>query len=106
MKGYRKLSGSYIELDDVTPVAQTFVEVALRPSHDHVFTDNWMIEPLNPDVCWRMRTTSEQHASRDNNIAAFLDSHSGKAMKALVQVGTDKTIWTYAEIKTKYRQLN
>jgi len=64
MKGYRKPSGVYIEVQDTTPVNDSLVEVALRPE-DHVFTDTWQSDPMNPSVCWRPKNASEIDAEKD-----------------------------------------
>ena len=62
MKGYRKPSGHYIEVSNETPVSDTLVEVALRPSPDHVFADGWATDPMNSAVCWRGKTPAEHDA--------------------------------------------
>lgn len=42
---------------------------------------------------------------QDDALQAFLDSHGGKAVKALALVGMEKGLWTLAELKAKYRSL-
>ena len=34
-------------------------DCATRPSHDHLLSDNWQSDPLNPLVCWRLKTSQE-----------------------------------------------
>lgn len=105
MKGYRKPSGAYIEVGDAIPVSQELVEVALRPSLNHVFSDTWQTDPLNAAVCWRLKTAPELTAEKDTALQDFLESAGGKVVKAIVQVGIDKNLWTLAELRTKYRSL-
>ena len=59
MKHHRKPSGVYIVLDDSTPVSEFLVQVCQRPSENHVFSDNWQSDPMNPLVCWRLKTSQE-----------------------------------------------
>lgn len=105
MKGYRKPSGVYIEVGDTNPVGEHLVEVALRPSPDHVFTDTWNLSPMDPSLCWRVKTAAEQNATRDNELQLFLDSAGGKVVKSIVRLGIDKGLWTLDEVKLKYRTL-
>lgn len=105
MKGYRKQSGAYIELDDTTPVSITLTQVALRPSLNHVFSDTWNTNPMDPSVYWRLKTAPELTAEKDAGLQEFLDSPGGKAFKSLVMVGIDKGQWTLAELRAKYRTL-
>lgn len=64
MKAYRKPSGYYIPLEDSVPVSNTLVPVAEMPSKNHVFSDNWQTDPMNPVVCWRLKTTTELDAEK------------------------------------------
>lgn len=105
MKGYRKPSGVYIELGDGVPVSEQLTSVALRPSPNHIWGDAWASDPLNPAVCWLIKSTSEQNAEKDAALQEFLDSAGGKAVKAIALVGIDKGLWTLAELRTKYRSL-
>lgn len=105
MKGYRKLSGVYIEVQDGTPVSTDLVPVALRPSPAHVLSDTWQTDPMNAAVCWRLKTAGELTAEKDAGLQEFLDSVGGKVVKAIVQVGIDKGHWTLAELRAKYRSL-
>ena len=64
MKCYRKPSGAYIELSDSTPVSELLALVAHRPSTNHVFSDTWQSDPMNPLVCWRLKTALEMDAEK------------------------------------------
>lgn len=64
-KAYRKPSGHYIELEDQIPVSNQLVEVAIRPSSNHKFTNNWDSDPLNPAICWEPKEQSELDAEED-----------------------------------------
>ena len=64
MKHYRKQSGVYIELEDSVPVSETLVQVSQRPSKNHTFSDNWQSGPMNPEVCWRLKTALELDAEK------------------------------------------
>ena len=103
MNGYRKPSGVYMECTPGTPVADTLVPVARRPSPSHTFADSWQTDPLNPAVCWRLKTAGEQHAERDGELQEFLDSAGGKALKALVMLLVNKSVITVAEVRALYR---
>lgn len=105
MKGYRKATGVYLELPDATPVGASLVEVALRPSPDHTFTAAWEANPLDPAGCWRLKTAAELQAEHDAAWQALLDSPAGRAVRTIALVGSDKTVWTLAELRAKYRTL-
>jgi len=105
MKAYRKPLGHYLEVPDGTPVSDTLVEVALRPSLIHVFSDTWQTDPMNAAVCWRLKTAAELTAEKDAGLQEFLESPGGKVVKAMMLVGIDKGHWTLAELRTKYRTL-
>jgi hypothetical protein len=105
MKAYRKPSGVYLEVQDNTPVSTALVEVALRPSANHMFSDTWDSNPMDPAVCWRLKTAPELTTEKDTALQEFLDSPGGKVVKAIVQVGIDKGHWTLTELRTKYRSL-
>ena len=105
MKTYRKPSGAVIVLQDDTPVADTLVQIAPRPSADHTIADAWATDPMNPLICWRLKTQAEQDAEKNSELDAFLASAGGKALRALALVGIDKGHWTLAELKAKYRSL-
>ena len=64
MKAYRKPSGHYIEAPDNTPSSDLLTRVAIRPSTNHIFSDNWQSDPMNPEVCWRLKTTLELDAEK------------------------------------------
>jgi hypothetical protein len=105
MYGYRKPSGIYIEVPDGTPVADTLVRVALRPSADHVFADTWANAPLDPAVCWRTKTGAERTVEKDTEFQAFMDSMAGKAFKSLATALIKKGTVTLAEIRAEWRAL-
>ena len=105
MKGYRKPSGAYIEVQDNTPISDLLVAVAVRPSANHVFSDTWATAPMDTAVCWRLKTAAELTAEKDTALQDFLESAGGKVVKAIVQVGIDKGHWTLAELRAKYRIL-
>jgi hypothetical protein len=105
MKGYRKPTGIYIEVQDGTPVAATLTEVALRPSLNHVFADTWQTDPMNAAVCWRAKTGAEANAERDAELTAYLDSVPGKVAKANMLLLIEKGVYTLAELRAKYRGL-
>ncbi len=84
MKGYRKPSGVYIEVHDHTPVNEKLIEVALRPSHDHVLADNWKDDPTDPAVCWRTPNADE---AREKVIKEVDDSvNSNPVLRAILDV--------------------
>ena len=105
MKTYRKPSGVVICLEDGTPVSTALVQIAHKPSLLHTIADAWATDPMNPLVCWRLKTQAEQDAEKNAELQAFLDSAGGKALKAVALVGIDKGHWTLAELKAKYRSL-
>ena len=105
MKTYRKPSGAVIEVSDDTPVSNTLVQIAARPSPLHTVADNWATDPMNPAVCWRLKTQAEMDAEKNSELQAFLDSSGGKAIKSIALLGIDKGLWTMAELRAKYRSL-
>mgnify|MGYP001585944477 CR=1 FL=1 len=70
MKHYRKPSSVYIELEDSVPVSETLVQVSQRPSKNHTFSDNWQSGPMNPEVCWRLKTSLELDAEKEKSALA------------------------------------
>ncbi len=117
MKGYRKVSGHYIEVSDTTPVDVTreinpLVEVALRPE-GQVFTDNWDSDPMNPSVCWRVKTQPEIDAEKDAEATLkFSNFKSEKALalwiaqKLAIDISTPAAREAvFDEIQVIYRQL-
>ena len=105
MKGYRKPNGIYLEVQDNTPVSDQLVPVALRTSLNHVFSDTWNTDTMDPAVCWRLKTAAEQTVEKDTALQEFLDSAGGKVVKAIILVGIEKGYWTLAELRTKFRTL-
>ena len=105
MKTYRKPSGAVICLEDDTPVGNTLTQISHRPSALHTIADAWATDPMNPLVCWRLKTQVEQDAEKNAELDAFLASAGGKALKAVALVGIDKGHWTLNELKAKYRSL-
>lgn len=105
MKTYRKPSGVIVVLSDSTPVGNHLVQIAAQPSSVHTIADNWATAPMNPSVCWRLKTQAEQDAEKNNELQEFLDSAGGKALKSVALTGIDKGLWTLAELKAKYRSL-
>lgn len=105
MKAYRKVSGVYFECASSSPVSATMTPVARRPSALHVFADEWASDPMNPTVCWRLMTASEQNAAKDADLQAYLDSVGGKVAKTFATVLIQKGVCTMAELRTIYRAL-
>ena len=105
MKTYRKPSGAVIVLLDDTTVGSHLVQIAPQPSALHTIADTWATDPMNPAVCWRLKTQAEIDAEKNAELDAFLASAGGKVVKAIVLTGVDKGHWTLAELKAKYRSL-
>jgi hypothetical protein len=103
MKAYRKPSGEYIEVPDLTPVSPSLTQVAPRPSLDHVFSNEWDADPMNPAQCWRIKTPPERDAEKDSDLQRLLDRPDGRMLKLLIAVGIDKGLWTLADLKAKHR---
>lgn len=106
MKAYRKPSGAYIELDATTPVNAALIEVAKRPSLQHVWADQWATAPTTASVCWREMTLAERQAEQDAIWQATLDSPTGRLLKVLVLIGVEKGIWTLEDVRTQHRMLS
>ncbi len=45
-----------------------YVECAPRPSVDHVINETWETAPLDPLVCWRLKTSNEIDAEKDEQV--------------------------------------
>ena len=73
MKHYRKPAGHYIKLEDSVPVSETLISVAERPSEKHTFSDNWQSDPMNPLVCWRLKTSLELDAEKTETAQKMAD---------------------------------
>ena len=87
MKHYRKPAGHYIPLEDNIPVSETLVCVAERPSKNHTFSDNWQTDPMNPLVCWRLKTALELDAEK--NTTAISDPVLKMAGAAILEAVFD-----------------
>ena len=111
MKHYRKPAGHYIKIEDSVPVSETLIEVGERPSENHVFANIWItdetaqtFDPMNPEVCWRLKTTQELDAEKTDTAKKLPDYKL--AIKALAKVTWNsvpalKTAFpTYAEYQT------
>ena len=105
MKTYRKPSGVVIVLQDNVPVNPALVRIADRPSLLHTLATDWATDPMNPAVCWRLKTQPEQDVEKHTELQAFLDAGVGKAIKAVALVGIDKGLWTMTELRAKYRSI-
>jgi hypothetical protein len=84
MRAYRKPAGVYIELADSVPVQKELVQVAPRPSTNHVFSDTWATAPKDPAICWRLKTAEELSSEGDSEALAELNST--RILKLLIQV--------------------
>lgn len=50
-------------------------------------------------------TYVQSDQAKDDDLARFLESTGSKALKAIVQVGIEKGLWTLTDLKAKYRTL-
>ena len=85
MKAYRKTTGEYIEVSDTNPVGSSLTEVSIKPTPDHVFSDNWNTSPMNPAVCWtinldgyKAKKRAAINAEAGRRIVAFYGLADGK----------------------------
>ena len=106
MKYYRKLSGVYIELGDNTPVSETLAQVCQRPSENHVFSDNWQSDPMNPLVCWRLKTALELDAEKTAVATDALKLVAACLLEAVFDMKSNPTNYpTAASLKQKALEL-
>jgi len=49
-------------VDGVPTNGRGGIPCAAQPSSNHVLGDNWSTDPLNPSVCWRLKTSQELDA--------------------------------------------
>ena len=92
MKAYRKPAGYYIELQDSTPVSVLLVQCAPRPSIGHAFNGDflggaWRSDPINPSVCWRLKTIAELDAEKVIECTSRLDN---KIQRLLFEINFDQ----------------
>ena len=73
MKCYGKPNGHYIELEDSVPVSDALVKICPRPSKEHILSDIWKSDPLNPLVCWRLKTAQELDAEKTETAQKMAD---------------------------------
>lgn len=88
------------------------IECAERPSEDHLLSDTWQDDPMNPAVCWRPKTIQE--LDQEAEVEADKELQQLKALKALAiwtgnQLGLDVTQSAvrqqiFQEIKSIYKQ--
>ena len=108
MKHYRKPAGHYISFPDKTPVSEFFVQVAQRPSIDHVFSDNWQSAPMTPEVCWRPKTALELDAEKHEIALAdpVLKKVGAAILEAVFDMKTNPANYpTAASLKQKALEL-
>ena len=53
-----------MQFPDSVPVRESLSEVARRLSVNYIFSDIWQSDPLNPEVCWRLKTALELDAEK------------------------------------------
>ena len=53
-----------MQFPESVPVKEWLSEVAQRTSINHTFSDNWQTDPMNPLVCWRLKTALELDAEK------------------------------------------
>ena len=106
MKSYRKPSGHYIELQDSTPVSETLIPVCQRPSKNHTFSDNWQSEPMNPLVCWRLKTAQELDAEKTAVASEALKLVAASILEAVFDMKSNPANYpTAASLKQKAIEL-
>ena len=91
-------------------VAEGSVKVAVRPTREHVLTDNWLDDPLDPAVCWRTKTAAEIDAEKTARAELFDNPKRGARAQAWVnyQFIKDPTLYAtplayWKAIKIAYR---
>ncbi len=106
MKYYRKPSGQYISREDYIPVSETLTPVCQRPSEKHTFSDNWLSDPLNPLVCWRMKTAQELDAEKTIVASDALKLVASCILEAVFDMKANPTNYTTAaSLKQKALEL-
>ena len=106
MKYYRKPSGHYIPLEDSIPVSALLVAVCKRPSDSHVFSDTWQSNPMNPEVCWRLKTFAELDAQKTATASEVLKLVAACILEAVFDMKTNPANYpTAASLKQKALEL-
>ena len=106
MKYYRKPAGHYIELQDKIPVSETLVPVCSRPSKTHAFSDNWQSDPMNPLVCWRLKTAQELDAEKTATASEALKLVASCILEAVFDMKANPANYpTAASLKQKALEL-
>jgi hypothetical protein len=77
---------SYVECYRTIP--EGHIECAERPSEDHVPADTWQTNPMDPSVCWRLKTPAEQDAELDE--VADIEQQFDNTLKAFALVVLDE----------------
>ena len=44
-----------------------------KPTTNHVIADNWKSDPMNPEVCWRLKTALELDAEKTETAQKMAD---------------------------------
>ena len=103
---YRKLLGAFIVVPFGTPVSDTLVEIAIRPSPSHVIADNWQSDPMNPLVCWRLKTSQELDAEETATASEALKLVASCILEAVFDMKQNPANYpTAASLKQKALEL-
>ena len=106
MKHYRKPTGHYVPLEDFIPVSETLTPVAERPSKNHTFSDNWQSDPMNPEVCWRLKTAQELDTEKTAVASEALKLITSCILEAVFDMKSNPANYpTAASLKQKALEL-
>lgn len=74
--------------DGIGPVASGSVVCAVRPSTGHVLNETWQTNPLDPAVCWRLKTQAEIDAENETEFDGYMDTK--KVLRLLFEINYDQ----------------
>ncbi|MCK4759964.1 MAG: hypothetical protein KAT69_07925 [Candidatus Aminicenantes bacterium] len=56
------------EYSEVRIIPKAHTECVQRPTDDHVLSDTWQNDPMDVDVCWRVKNTGELDTELDEKV--------------------------------------
>ena len=102
----QKRNTSWSVVAGVPQLGRGGIECASRPSTDHAISDNWQSDPMNPDVCWRLKTAQELDAEKTTVATTALKLVAASILEAVFDMKQNPANYpTAASLKQKALEL-
>ena len=102
----KKRHDSWCVKDSVAQPGRDGTACASRPSPEHVLTTNWQSDPMNPEVCWRLKTMQELDTEKTVVASEALKLVASCLLEAVFDMKANPTNYpTAASLKQKALEL-